>query len=219
METELNYPRKVVSKPMSEETKKKLSESLRRKWASGERKRNPKSGYVKSAKSLKKAHKEGRISLPPKEVRVDRSRKGGETMTAKKLKSIRTTAKKRRGVPGVGGSGASELNAHSHQWTIRSPKGEIYRFTNLSHWARHNERLFLPDGRPTSKKPLWQRIANGIAMLYEVNGRCCSYRGWTAVSRLELVNWGDDLLGRDTSPENDKSRSKSDADRIKRAKG
>ena len=118
-------------------------------------------------------------------------------MTPLKLAKCREIALARTGKPGVGRSAANELNARAHYWVVRSPCGKIYRFTNLSDWARKNTHLFMPDERPYSKTDLWKRVAGGIYMLFEVNGRCCSYRGWTAVSRLELINGGGDLLGRD----------------------
>lgn len=197
--------REANSKPRSQETINKLKASLKAKWASGTRKPTPKSAYEKAAVAIKKAYAEGRVKMRPKEERIANARKGGKTMTPLKLQKIMENAKARRGMPGTGGCAAGERNAHAHHWIIRSPRGEIYKFTNLAEWARNNEHLFLPDERPNSKKKLCKRIVNGIGMLFEVNGRCCSYRGWTAVSRLELVNGGGDLLGRDVSLLNEKS--------------
>jgi len=191
--------REANSKPRSPETIEKLKASLKSKWASGTRKANPKSSYLKAGENIRKAYAEGRVKMRPKEERIANARKGGKTMTPLKLEKIRANAKARKGMPGTGGCASGEGNAHAHHWIIRSPRGEIYKFTNLAEWARNNEHLFLPDERPSSKKPLCKRIVTGIGMLFEVNGRCCSYRGWTAVSRLELVNGGGDLLGRDIS--------------------
>jgi hypothetical protein len=191
--------REASSKPRSPETIEKLKASLKAKWASGTRKPTPKSAHKKAGVAIKKAYAEGRVKMRPKEERIANARKGGKTMTPRKLQKIRENAKARKGMPGTGGSAAGEGNAHAHHWTIRSPRGEIYKFTNLAEWARNNEHLFLPDERPNSKTKLCKRIVTGIGMLFEVNGRCCSYRGWTAVSRIELVNGGGDLLGRDVS--------------------
>lgn len=188
-----------VSKPHSLETIEKLKASLKAKWASGTRKPTPKSAYEKAAITMKKAWAEGRVKMRPKEQRIADARKGGKTMTPLKLEKIRANAQARIGIPGTGGNIAGEENSCAHHWIIRSPRGEIYKFTNLAEWARKNEHLFLPDERPNSKTKLSGRIQTGIGMLYEVRGRCCSYRGWTAVSRLELVNGGGDLLGRDVS--------------------
>lgn len=84
------------------------------------------------------------------------------------------------------------------QWQIRSPRGIIYRFSNLAEWARKNQDLF-EDDRPNSKTPFPKRIAGGITDLLKSSGRSCSYRGWVAVAKSEFVNGFPDLLGRDKS--------------------
>lgn len=81
-------------------------------------------------------------------------------------------------------------------WLIRDPYGNPHTFSNLREWARNNTWRF-DDDRPESKAPFWQRIASGIVHLLDAKGRSASYRGWTAVSKLELDAGGADLLGRD----------------------
>jgi hypothetical protein len=90
------------------------------------------------------------------------------------------------------------------QWHIRSPRGLVYKFSNLAEWSRRHQGLFVDD-RPESKAPFWLRIAGGITDLLKANGRSCSYRGWVAVSKSELVNGAPDLLGRDVSVQNDQA--------------
>ena len=80
-------------------------------------------------------------------------------------------------------------------WIVRDPCGVPYKFSNLSEWARQNEWRFVDD-RPHSKLPLWKRIAGGFVDLLKANGRSCSYRGWTAISKLEVNAGGSDLLHR-----------------------
>lgn len=86
-------------------------------------------------------------------------------------------------------------------WIIRDPYGNPHKFSNLAEWARQNEFRFVDD-RPESKAPFWKRIAGGIVHLLDAQGRSCSYRGWTAVSKLELDAGGGDLLGRDYFQQN-----------------
>jgi hypothetical protein len=81
-------------------------------------------------------------------------------------------------------------------WLIRDPYGNPHKFSNLMEWARQNQWRFVDD-RPESRMPFWRRIAGGIVDLLKKNGRSCSYRGWTAISKLELDGGGADLLGRD----------------------
>ena len=85
------------------------------------------------------------------------------------------------------------------QWTIRSPNGHVFEFSNLSSWARKNAHLF-EDCAPASKSPHWLRIAGGIADLLNAKGRNCSYRGWVAVSKTELEEGAKDMLERDQHP-------------------
>lgn len=81
-------------------------------------------------------------------------------------------------------------------WIMRDPYGHPHKFSNLAEWARQNAFRFVDD-RPESKTPFWKRIAGGLSELLSKDGKSCSYRGWTAVSKLELDAGGADLLGRD----------------------
>jgi hypothetical protein len=81
------------------------------------------------------------------------------------------------------------------EWIIRDPFGKVYKFSNCHEWARQNEWRF-EDDRPESKAPFWLRIAGGFSDLLKANSRSYSYRGWTAVSNLELEDGGKDLLER-----------------------
>lgn len=119
-----------------------------------------------------------------------------------KLEAIRHKAGTAKGMPD---------HIAAKQWHIRSPRGLVYKFSNLSEWARRHQGLFVDD-RPESKAPFWLRIASGITDLLKANGRSCSYRGWVAVSKSELVNGAPDLLGRDVSVQNDQTLPTGGAD-------
>jgi formate-dependent nitrite reductase cytochrome c552 subunit len=110
-----------------------------------------------------------------------------------KLDAIRRKAGNAKGMPD---------HLAAKQWRIRSPRGEVYHFSNLAAWARRNKHMFVDD-HPHSKTPFWKRIAGGITDLLKSNGRSCSYRGWVAVAKSEHVNGAPDLLGRDVSVQND----------------
>jgi len=96
-------------------------------------------------------------------------------------------------------------------WIIRDPYGNPHKFSNLAEWARQNKHRFVDD-RPESRAPFWKRIAGGITDLLKKDGRSCSYRGWTAVSKLELDAGGMDLLGRDYFQQNEKNKSNEPAE-------
>ena len=101
---------------------------------------------------------------------------------------IRRTAKLARGMPD---------HLAAKQWVVRNPYGKLYSFPNLNEWARQHEHLF-KDTRPDSKQPFWLRISGGIRAVLAKRGKSCSYKGWVAVSKRELVEEaGYDLLQRD----------------------
>ena len=101
---------------------------------------------------------------------------------------IRRTAKLARGMPD---------HLAAKQWVVRNPYGKLYSFPNLNEWARQHEHLF-KDTRPDSKQPFWLRISGGIGAVLAKRGKSCSYKGWVAVSKRELVEEaGYDLLQRD----------------------
>jgi len=81
------------------------------------------------------------------------------------------------------------------EWIFRGPFGKVYKFSNLAEWARQNDWRF-EDDRPESKMSFCRRIASGLGGLLKADGLACSYRGWTAVSKLELEDGGKDLLER-----------------------
>ncbi len=189
--------RKAASRPMTSEAKEKLKAALKAKWASGTRKPMPEGLQERRIAAVRKTYASGNFKRPSKEVIFARSSKGGKTMTPLKMAKCREIGLAKRGVPNLGRGAASEVNSRAHQWIIRSPEGVAHEFINLAHWARNNEHLFLPDPRPESRTKMWVRIIHGIGALFDGQGKSCSYRGWTAVSRVELVNGGGDLLGRD----------------------
>lgn len=115
-------------------------------------------------------------------------RLNAEWKAAGTMDAMRRKAKTAKGMP-------DHLAAKA--WIVRDPQGRPHQFRNLAEWARQNQHLF-EDDRPTSKTPFWLRISGGITDLFKSNGRVCSYRGWTAVSKLELYLLGRDLLGRDS---------------------
>jgi hypothetical protein len=119
--------------------------------------------------------------------RIRLSEQINEWKNSGKLEEIRRKAKNAKGM-------LDHLAAKV--WVVRDPYGNIYRFSNLSEWARNNQHLFV-DEFPDANLPFWRRIAGGFVDLLKKNGRSCSYKGWTAVSKLELESGGLDLLGRD----------------------
>jgi hypothetical protein len=102
------------------------------------------------------------------------------------LNKMRTKAKNAKGM---------KDHLAAKVWMIRDPFGEAHIFSNLSEWARNNTHRF-KDDYPDSISSFHRRIAGGVRDLIKKNGKSCSYKGWTIVSRMELDAGGRDLLGR-----------------------
>lgn len=181
---------------MKPETREKLRAALKAKWASGTRKKNPPETYIKSSATMRRLYAEGKVKIPDKATRIRVARIAGLTKSEKKTAQVTALGKAKKGVPNIGRGAATEDNWKAKVWCIRSPRGIIYRFVNLSLWARRNAHLF-EDKRPYAKAPQWERVAKGISTILEASGRVCHYQGWTAVSKIEKALGGGDLLGRD----------------------
>lgn len=102
------------------------------------------------------------------------------------------------GKHGFGKAARGRLDHSSAKWwSIRSPFGEIFEFSNLREWARQNVHRF-EDDRPAARMPFWARIACGLKNIYMPKraNAPTTYKGWTTLSISEGER---DLLGRDQS--------------------
>lgn len=179
----------------SEQRRHQLSEGIKKAWEKG-------CYHTATAIETRKKHL-CRVGASPKrmdELRamVDKAKlavENSEKMKAQ-MKEWKASGKLDE-VRRKAGNGIGMLDHISAKvWIIRDPRGKIYKFSNLREWARNHHHLF-EDDRPESRAPFWRRIADGMAALLAMSGRSCSYRGWTAVSKLEIDQGGVDLLGRD----------------------
>jgi hypothetical protein len=105
---------------------------------------------------------------------------------SERMKGRATTGKSEKGKPD---------HVAAKAWRFRDTNGRMHTFSNLREWARQNEHLFADD-RPYSKLPFAERIASGMKLTLAKNGKVCSYRGWTAVSKQDFIEGGGDILGR-----------------------
>jgi hypothetical protein len=107
------------------------------------------------------------------------------------LAEIRRKSRNLKGMP-------NHLSAK--RWLIRDPAGNLHRFSNLSEWVRRHIHLF-EDKRPWSKLQFELRVARGLSDLLS-DGRSCSYLGWVAVSKSEMLDDGGvDPLERQAEPQ------------------
>lgn len=168
----------------SEESCRATSECVRKAWAEGR-------------------YNTGNVGATPDQMDAIRGKRDMEKLKAKNSKRFKSKIEewKQTGtlneIRRKAGNAVGMLDHISAKvWLIRDPYGNSHQFSNLQEWARNNAWRF-EDDRPDSKMPFCKRIASGIAHLLSASGRSASYRGWTAVSKLELDAGGADLLGRD----------------------
>lgn len=129
---------------MKDETKKKLSESLKKKWASGTRKPNPQESRRRQAESMKQAYKEGRAKpgIMTSEQAKERVKLRDEELVAE---INRKHGKERIGTPNPPGkSGKGVENIHAKYWVLKAPNQQIIKGTNLSEIIRTHAYLFDP---------------------------------------------------------------------------
>jgi len=94
---------------------------------------------------------------------------------SRRRKSI---SESRKGCHGYGRAARDRLDhAKALHWVIKDPQGVPHEFDNRQSWARGNEYRFLPDDRPDSKLPLWERFVAGMERMH--------WKGWTLVTVRE----------------------------------
>jgi hypothetical protein len=176
--------KKLAGIPLSEEHKRKLSESLKRRWASGKRKKTPASAYKKASATMKKLYATG--VLKPRPMTSEQARERAAMVDREKQTEVnRRIAKARRGKPNPPGPSAKGPGHwKSKYWRLRTPAGVVIEGKNLNHLVRENAHLFAPDDIQWKKSAC--RASAGLAQLFQQrpNGPT-SWKGWTAVTIYE----------------------------------
>lgn len=171
-----------MSAPRSEETKRKISESVRLAHAE-----NPRSeaSREKISAGLVKAHREGRAGGYTK---------GNKLTLRRGVEDLRRCMRlANQACLGKHGFGRMHIGRPDHacakHWVVESPDGVRYEFDNLQEWCRANEHL-LPVCGEKYRKPLWQRAADGISS--QTRRETSRWRGWQLVTVGEQHNPSDD---------------------------
>ena len=167
-----------------EETRKKISEAQKRKWASGTRKPNPKGYGDKISASLKVAHAEGRAHVPSYEDSM-------KALKARDMDKVRDAAKRvakmNIGKPMPLGRGGKCADHHkARYWIIKNTAlGVTLSGWNLNELIRNNAKYF--DEHDLN----WNgghkcRASKGLRGLFEIRkstGRpnALSWKGWIPV--------------------------------------
>lgn len=179
---------------------KKLSEALKKKWASGTRKPNPRSTYVKASATHKKAFAEGRRKRP--EWTTERAKELRAMVDYNKMVEInRRIGKEKIGLlnpPGPSARGPGHWKAK--YFIFEAPNGEIIHGWNLAEIIRSNAHLFtelelLPQGRKNIERSLEGRYVQCRAykrlhQLLEIRKStgepyAYSWHGWRFISSMD----------------------------------
>jgi hypothetical protein len=169
---------------MKEETRIKISEAQKRKWASGTRKPNPDRYGDKISAKLKIAHSEGRLHAPSYET----SMKGLAARDISKVsEAARRVAKMNIGTTMPPGPGAKGPEHHkARYWIIKNTGlGVILEGWNLNDLVRKNHQYF-EDGDLNWNGTPRCRATKGLRRLFEIRkstGRpnALSWKGWRPV--------------------------------------
>lgn len=81
-------------------------------------------------------------------------------------------------------AGKFETNIHAISWTIVSPQGDVYSFTNLYNFIRQNSHLFADNDvmwkRTGGKRGTGGEYCNASAGLQNIkSGKTKAWKGWT----------------------------------------
>jgi len=105
---------------------------------------------------------------------------------------------------------ADESNINGLKGALRDDRGRLWQFKNLSHFVRTHRDLF--DEFDTVERPQKKggftktcRAIKGLSTLFAIKHTRGSWKGWTAVSGIEL---GEDLMARNTLDESEFSDTK-----------
>lgn len=167
-----------------------ISARQKAKWASGNRKANPRSGYEKASKTKLEGFKKGTHGKMAHEIRLRVSSLGGLAVQGDAVKSanaashLRDLAAKHRGQKNPAGlSEAGENNWKAKWWHIRTPTGETIAGKNLNEIVRRHAALFEPQDVVWKKHAC--RASKGIGSLGHASGESCSWKGWTLIASVE----------------------------------
>jgi rubredoxin len=198
----------------SPETLAKLSAALKAKWASGTRK----PGMFKTLPQDRVCPVCGKTN-PPKQGHqsetcskvcgakyrfVKMSQESKQKWVKIGHSNIKKAIKAQTGGHGFGLTARDNPNHFQAEWfRVRDPNGQVYEIRNLQSWCRKNETRFVRDDIRGGSTPLWLRAANGLSKV--VNGRCCSWYGWSAVCVFDIET--DPIARRAASPPNDQAHA------------
>ena len=187
---------------MDDAQRKKLSEALKAKWASGTRKKNPPETYVKSSATHKKAFADGTRKRPT--LTSERAKEIQSMVDKEKLAEInRRIGLDNIGVPmPPGPSARGPGHWKAKYFILKAPTGEIIHGWNLAELIRTHRYLideeyleeYTKDGR--CKTTIAYKRLHHLFEIRKSTGQpyAHSWKGWTALASFdeapsEIVNF------------------------------
>ena len=189
-----------------EEYRKNLSESLKKKWASGTRKANSIESRQKMSKTLRRRYSEGSLVRPKLSRKVLRQigRKVSKALKGRVTRRTPNSSQEieafKRMVKARPDMKPDERHFRARVWRIRSPENRVFEFKNLAKFIRDHPELFLPEDviAPVSNKRKKCHAYGGLNSISpRLKRNVGSWKGWTWYSFLEQeINGCRDLLER-----------------------
>jgi hypothetical protein len=180
---------------MNTETRKKLSESLKKKWASGTRKLQSKESRDRGYATLRRRYETGDLKHrgmseegKASAAAILREKHKGKVlrkspMSEAEKQRLKDVADKFRASDPRAQKGPQ--NQSARVWKLRSPDNQTYQFRNLTHFIRENEGLFNPKDvtwklRREIIPSSWTcKAYGGLAMLSPRRKHCHeTWKGW-----------------------------------------
>ncbi len=191
--------------PVTDEYRRKLSESLKKKWRSGTRKLNSAESRLRMGQTLRRKYVTGELVRPKYSTellskigkKVSKALKGRVTRHTPISQSEKEAF--RRMVKSRPDCQPNENHFRAQKWSVRSPTNRVFVFKNLAKFIREHPKLFLPEDviDAGNKRHRCHAYSGLNSISPRLKHNVGSWKGWTWYSHLEhVVNHGKDLLDR-----------------------
>ena len=175
---------------MTPEVRKKLSDALKAKWASGTRKKNPPEAYVKASATHKALYASG--ARKPPGLTSEQARERQAMYPREKMMEVnRRVGEMQKGVPNPPGpSSATPDNWAAKYWILKAPTQEILEGKNLNYLVRTNAHLFIAGDLVWVKGQC--RATKGLRGLFDMKKdgsgpKNLSWKGWMIGDRRDVA--------------------------------
>jgi hypothetical protein len=180
-------------KKLNDEQRARLSAALKKKWASGTRKKNPPETYVKASETQRARYAAGVAFTPLRGPRCKEiAAMGGGARTDKQIAQAIALGKAKRGKRNPPGPSARGVNNWKAKfWMLWTPDRNLICGPSLSEIVRQNAHLFDPKYlKMVGSVPYAAKRLSDLFRLHRRRGRRLvwdNWHGWRAVDKAEMV--------------------------------